>query len=262
MQKLWDTLKKGLADYCKRNGFKDVVLGLSGGLDSAIVSVLATEALGAQHVYTLMMKTSHTSQLSLDIAAQIAKLNGFHYQILDIKPLYDSQASFFKSKILETPKPVVFENMQARLRGQLLMAYSNHYNNLVLACGNRSEAATGYCTLYGDTCGGLMPIGNIYKSKLFELAKWLNTRGKKVLPEEVIYRAPTAELVDGQKDTDSLPPYDVLDGILELYCDYGKTPEQIVASGYQAKTVDWVIKQYQKTAFKRVQMPPALPIDI
>ena len=261
MQKLWDILKSGLCDYCKKNAFRDVVMGLSGGLDSAIVSVLAAEALGAKHVYALMMKTSYTSDLSLQIAAKLAQLNGFHYQEMDIQSLYDSQVRFYRDRNLETPKKVVLENMQARLRGQILMAYSNQFNDLVLACGNRSEAAMGYCTLYGDTCGGLMPIGNVYKSKLFDLARWLNTRGKIVLPEEVINRAPSAELSEGQKDEDSLPPYDVLDGILELYCDKAKTIKQIVADGYDEETVEWVVKQYHKTAFKRAQMPKALPID-
>lgn len=261
MQELWDSLKNGLATYCRENGFKDVMLGLSGGLDSAIVSVLATEALGKEHVYAVMMKTNYTSQLSLDIVAQLKQLNGFNYQEMNIQNLCEQQANFIKGTILETPKKVVLENLQARVRGQILMALSNQSGYLVLACGNRSEAATGYCTLYGDTCGGLMPIGNVFKSKLFELAKWLNERGKKVLPEEVISRAPSAELSEGQKDQDSLPPYDVLDGILTLYCDKKKTAEQIVESGYAPKTVDWVIKQYHKTAFKRLQMPPVLPID-
>ena len=261
MQKLWDGLKNGLVTYCRENGFKDVVLGLSGGLDSAIVSVLATEALGKEHVYAVMMKTNYTSQLSLDIAAQLKKLNGFNYREMNIQNLYEQQADFFKDAILETPKKTVLENLQARVRGQFLMAFSNQFGSLVLACGNRSEAATGYCTLYGDTCGGLMPIGNIFKSKLFELAKWLNSRGKTVLPEEVINRAPSAELSEGQKDEDTLPPYDVLDGILTLYCDKKKTAEQIVESGYTQKTVDWVIKQYHKTAFKRAQMPPVLRVD-
>lgn len=261
MQKLWDCLKNGLKEYCTRNGFRDVILGLSGGLDSAIVSVLATEALGKDHVFAVMMRTKHTSQLSLDIAAKLHRLNGFHYQEMNIQELYENQAAFLKNKILETPKKVVLENMQARLRGQILMAYSNQFGDLVLACGNRSEAATGYCTLYGDTCGGLMPIGNVYKSKLFELAKWLNARGTEVLPKEVISRAPSAELSDGQKDEDTLPPYSVLDGILTLYCDEGKNTEEIVAAGYAEKTVKWVINQYHKTAFKRTQMPTALPID-
>lgn len=261
MQKLWDNLKSGLVAYCRENGFKDVTLGLSGGLDSAIVSVLATEALGKEHVHAIMMKTNYTSQLSLDIASQLRQMNGFIYQEMNIQSLYEQQAIFLKGKMLETPKPVVLENLQARMRGQILMAFSNQYGSLVLSCGNRSEASTGYCTLYGDTCGGLMPIGNVFKSKLFELAKWLNERGKPVLPEAVITRAPSAELREGQKDQDSLPPYDVLDGILALYCDKKKSAEQIVASGYAQKTVDWVVKQYHKSAFKRAQMPPALSLD-
>ncbi|MBR1604970.1 MAG: NAD(+) synthase [Alphaproteobacteria bacterium] len=262
MQKLWGNLQQGLVDYCRHNGFRDVIFGLSGGLDSAVVSVLATEALGGKHVYALMMKTNHTSKLSLQIAAKLAQLNKFYYQEMDIQPLFEAQVRFFKNRILEAPQKTVLENIQARLRGQILMAYSNQFNDLVLACGNRSEAAMGYCTLYGDTCGGLMPIGNLYKSQIFDLAKWLNARGKIVLPKEVISRAPTAELSDGQKDEDSLPPYDVLDGILELYCDKHKTSDEIVASGYERHVVEWVVKQYHKTAFKRAQMPQALPVDI
>ena len=261
MQKLWDALKQGLVDYCKNNGFRNVILGLSGGLDSAIVSVLATEALGKEHVYTLMMKTNHTSQLSLDIAAKLRNLNGFHYQEMNIQDIFESHVRFFRDRILETPKNIVLENLQARIRGQILMAYSNQYGDLVLSCGNRSEAAMGYCTLYGDTCGGLMAIGNVYKSKLFELAKWLNSRGTQVLPEEVISRAPSAELSDGQRDQDCLPPYEILDGILQLYCDKKKSAEKIMAAGYDAKTVDWVIKQYHKAAFKRAQMPQAISLD-
>lgn len=262
MQKIWDALKQGLAQYCKDNGFRHVVLGLSGGLDSALVSVLACEALGAKNVYALMMKTNHTSQLSLDIAAKLQQINGFHYQQMDIQELYEAQTEFFKDRILETPQAVVLENMQARLRGQILMAYANQFNDLVLACGNRSEAAMGYCTLYGDTCGGLMPIGNLYKSQIFDLAKWLNGRGTIVLPEEVISRAPSAELSDGQKDEDSLPPYALLDAILTMYCDKGKTTKQIIAVGFEEQTVEWVVRQYHKMAFKRLQMPQAISLDI
>lgn len=260
MEKLWNTLKSGLVVYCKNNGFRDVVLGLSGGLDSAVVSVLASQALGKEHVHTLMMKTNHTSQLSLDIASEIHKLNGFNYQMMDIQDIYDGYVNFLRNKMLEAPKKNVMENIQARIRGQILMAYSNQFNYLVLSCSNKSESLMGYCTLYGDTCGGLAPLGGVFKSKIFELAKWLNTQ-KYVLPNEVIIRDPSAELSDGQKDEDSLPPYDVLDDILKLYCDNNKVAEQIVALGYDENIVAWVIKQYQKTAFKRMQMPPALSID-
>lgn len=260
MEKLWNTLKQGLSAYCQANGFRDVILGLSGGLDSAVVSVLATETLGKDHVHTLMMKTRHTSPLSLKIAAELQLLHGFNYQEMDIQPLYDEYCEFLKNKMLETPKQIVVENLQARIRGQILMTYSNQFGYLVLACGNKSEAATGYCTLYGDMCGGLMPIGGVYKSTLFELAQWLNSRSR-VLPEEVITRAPSAELSDGQKDEDALPPYKILDGILHLFCDEGKTTEEIVAAGFEQKTVDWVIRQYRKTAFKRRQMPEILAVD-
>ena len=260
MEKLWENLKQGLRDYCNKNGFKDVILGLSGGLDSAIVSVLATEALGKEHVHTLMMKTHHTSQLSLDIAEKIHKSNCFSYQVMDIQDIYAEYANFLKNKMLETPKRVVMENLQARIRGQILMTYSNQFNYLVLACGNKSEAATGYCTLYGDTCGGLMPIGNVYKSKLFDLAKWLNTQ-REMLPEEVITRAPSAELSEGQKDEDSLPPYNVLDAILAKYCDENMTVNEIVAFGFEKNIVEWVVNQYNKTAYKREQMPKVLCVD-
>ena len=261
MEKLWNTLKTGLVDYCKTNGFRDVVLGLSGGLDSAVVSVLASQALGKEHVHTLMMKTNHTSQLSLDIANEIHRLNGFNYQMMDIQDIYDGYVNFLRNKMLEAPKKNVMENIQARIRGQILMAYSNQFNYLVLSCSNRSESLMGYCTLYGDTCGGLSPLGNVFKSTIFELARWLNTQ-KYVLPNDVITRAPSAELSDGQKDEDSLPQYDILDGILRLHCDDQKTTEQIIALGYDKETVEWVVKQYNKTAFKRIQMPPALSLGV
>ena len=164
MEKIWGNLKKGLRFYCRENGFSDVILGLSGGLDSAVVSVLAAEALGAEHVYCLMMKTGYTSALSLEIARELAEMNKFNYRVLDIQPLVDSQQKFLTAALGTEPKKVVVENLQARERGKILMAFSNQFGYLVLACGNRSEAATGYCTLYGDTCGGLMPIGDLFKT--------------------------------------------------------------------------------------------------
>ena len=259
MKKIWNSLTEQLRDYCRKHGFKEVVLGLSGGLDSAMVSVLACDALGAENVHCLMMKTKHTSDLSLSIAQELARLNGFDYQVLDIEPIIEAQQQFLTQALGEKPKKVVMENLQARERGKILMAFSNQFNYLVLACGNKSEAATGYCTLYGDTCGGLMPIGDLYKSQIFELARWRNQQGL-VLPKAVINRAPSAELSDGQKDEDSLPPYAVLDAILQLYLDEQKTQRDIVAQGYDETTVAWVIKQYARTEFKRKQMPEILKI--
>ena len=259
MEKIWNKLKKGLQDYCQRYGFKKVILGLSGGMDSALVSVLACDALGKENVTCLMMKTKHTSDLSLQIAQKLADLNGFAYQILDIEPLIAAQKQFLTQAFGEEPKNLVMENLQARERGKILMAYSNQNGALVLACGNKSEAAMGYCTLYGDVCGGLLPIGDLYKTTIFDLARWRNQQGF-VIPEEVINRAPSAELSDGQKDEDSLPPYSVLDGILRLYIDEQKTEDEIVALGHDAKIVAWVIKQYHKMAFKRKQMPEILKV--
>lgn len=257
MEKLWNELKSGLQKYCNENGFREVILGLSGGLDSAVVSVLAAQALGANNVHGVMMKTQYTSEQSLRIAREIAKLNGFDYKEIDIQSIIDAQKSFLNQAFGEEPKNIVLENLQARERGKTLMAFSNQYGYLVLACGNKSEIAMGYCTLYGDTCGGISPIGKVYKSDIFKLAKWLN-REQAVLPEEVISRAPSAELSAGQKDEDSLPPYVVLDEILSLYCDEKKAKEEIIELGFDEKTVSWIIKQYHKMEFKRKQLPPSL----
>lgn len=260
MEKTWNNLKNNLKNYCQKNGFSDVLLGLSGGLDSAIVSVLASDALGCEHVHTIMMKTQYTSEQSLNIAQELADLNGFNYQVVDIQPVIDNQKVFLTEVLGEAPKNIVMENLQARERGKTLMACSNQFGYLVLACGNKSEGAMGYCTLYGDVCGGISPIGNLYKSTIFELAKWRNTQGY-VIPKEVISRAPSAELSADQKDEDSLPPYVILDAILALYIDKKQSEEEIIAQGFEVKTVEWIIKQYNKMAFKREQTPKALAID-
>lgn len=257
MEQTWSKLKNGLRDYCQKNGFKNVILGLSGGMDSALVAVLAADALGGENVKAIMMKTKYTSQLSLDIAKKIAELNQLNYQEIDIDPLVETETAFLQQSFGEPVKGIVLENLQARIRGQLLMAYSNQYGGLVLACGNKSEALTGYCTLYGDTCGGLMPIGNLYKTTVFELGKWRNTLGT-ALPEEVISRAPSAELAEGQKDENSLPPYSVLDGILRQLIDEHKTVNNVY--GYNIDVVEFVAQLVKKSAFKRTQMADALAI--
>lgn len=257
MQKLWNNLKKGLKNHLDSNGFNKVILGLSGGLDSAVVSVLAADVLGGQNVKAIMMKTKYTSELSLKIAGEIASLNNLDYQEIDIDEIVNNEIIFLQKSFNENVKGIVQENLQARIRGQILMAYSNQNGGMVLACGNKSEALTGYCTLYGDTCGGLMPIGNVYKSTIFELAKWRNSLGR-VLPEEVISRAPSAELAPDQKDENSLPPYSVLDRILQKMTDEGKSSEDIINSGEDKNTVLRVQSLVSRSAFKRQQLPPAL----
>lgn len=259
MEKLWNKLQSGLRQYCAENNFKKVIIGLSGGLDSAITAVLAADVLGGEHVTAIMMKTKYTSELSLQIAREIAELNHLNYHELDIEPLVTAEIDFLRQSFKENVRGIVQENLQARIRGQLLMAWSNQYGGLVLACGNKSEALTGYCTLYGDTCGGLMPIGNVYKTTIFELAKWRNARGK-VLPEAVITRAPSAELAEGQIDEDSLPPYAVLDSVLKLIYDEEKTIAEVVAVGFEQDLVERVASLVKRSAFKRRQMAEALPV--
>lgn len=259
MQEIWQKLKTGLKDYLTASGFGEVVLGLSGGLDSALVAVLAADVLGGAKVRAVMMRTRYTSELSLQIARRIAALNGLNYQELEIEPQVERGAAFLEAAWQEKAKPIVLENLQARIRGQILMAYANQYNRLLLACGNKSEIMTGYCTLYGDTCGGLAPIGGLYKSKIFELARWRNTVSP-ALPEEVIARAPSAELSDGQKDEDTLPPYAVLDQILTLLVDDGLSENEIIGRGYDARTVAKVILLNRRSAFKQLQLPPALAV--
>ena len=259
MQIVWKNLVDGIKNFFFLIGFDEVVLGLSGGLDSAMVAVAAKEAMGAENVHAIMMKTKYTSDLSLEIASEIAKINGLDYKIDDIQHLIDENVAHLENLWQEKPKNIVIENLQARERGKLLMAYANQYNCLLLSCGNKSELAMGYCTLYGDTCGGLAPIANLYKSEIFALAKWRNSLSK-VFPDKVISRAPSAELAEGQKDEDTLPPYVVLDKILRLYIDSHQTKAQIVAEGFDAVMVEDVISRYEKQAFKRSQTPPALKL--
>ncbi len=259
MEKLWNELKNGLRQYCANNGFEQVILGLSGGIDSALTAVLAADSLGGANVTAIMMKTKYTSTLSLQIAREISVLNGLKYYELDIEPLVASELNFLEQAFETSVRGITAENLQARIRGQLLMAWSNQNGGLVLACGNKSEALTGYCTLYGDTCGGLMPIGNIYKTTVFELAKWRNKKGY-VLPEAVIIRAPSAELAEGQVDENSLPPYDVLDTILKLLYDEHKSVAEISSTLYDPALVNKVNTLILRSAFKRRQMADALSI--
>ena len=259
METLWNKLKSGLRQYCVSNGFNQVIIGLSGGIDSALTAVLAADVLGGENVTAIMMKTKYTSDLSLQIAREISALNKLKYLELDIEPLVATKLEFLAQAFKTQVRGITAENLQARIRGLLLMAWSNQNGGLVLACGNKSEALTGYCTLYGDTCGGLMPIGNVYKTTIFELAKWRNTIGY-ALSQTVITRAPSAELAQGQVDRNSLPPYDVLDGILKKLYDEQKSVTEVAALGYDITAVEQVADLIRRSEFKRKQMADALPI--
>lgn len=260
MEKIWEQLKAGLKKYYKESHLNGVLLGLSGGMDSALVVVLAVQALGSDKVHALMMKTEHTSKLSLDIAEQLQRRHGFSYRVLDIGEEVGLEMKKAREEFGEEPTKITRENLQSRVRGLKLMTHANQYNYLVLACGNKSEIAMGYCTLYGDTVGGLSPIGDVYKTEVYALANWLNERYKDFFPKKVITRAPSAELSPGQKDEDSLPPYDKLDSILSRLIDRGQTPSQIVKAGFAEPLVKEVISRYKGNAFKRAQMPPCIQI--
>ncbi len=242
---------QGIRAYCHKTGFSNVMLGLSGGMDSALVLVLACEAMGAEHVHSLMMATKYTSRQSIDLAQEAANLNNVNHTTLDIQPILNS----LLATLPFTPQnPVTEQNLQARARGIINMAYSNEYGYLLLACGNKSEAAMGYCTLYGDICGGISPIADLYKTEVYAMADLYNQEGKYFVPREIIRRPPTAELAYNQKDTDSLLSYDILDPILKDYIyDKKEIPEDI------RETVTAVQRKFDAAAFKRAQSPFVIP---
>lgn len=243
-----NNLVADLREFVTRAGFTDVTFGLSGGVDSAMVLVLAAEALGAEHVHTMMMKTKYTSQLSIDLANEISKNVGNPHETIDIQPLVDMAT---RTLPFVPRNNVTLENLQSRIRGMICMAYSNDFDRMVLACGNKSEIMTGYCTLYGDTCGALAPLGDLYKTEVYEMAALYPQ-----IPLRIITRPASAELAHGQKDTDSLPGYDALDPILR-HMEHG-TESEIPFDQNQLHA--FVTKRCNAAAFKKIQLPPVIKI--
>jgi NAD+ synthase len=228
-QQIFDALSLGLRDYVHKNGFQSVILGLSGGIDSALSAIIAADALGADNVHCVMMPSPYTSQESLDDAEQLAKNLGCPYDIKSIEPAiaaYDD--------ILHCPDGLTAENIQSRARGMLLMALSNRDGHMVLTTGNKSEMAVGYATIYGDMCGGFNALKDVYKTKVYDLSKWIN-RDKEIIPTNIITRAPSAELRPDQTDQDSLPDYDILDGILVRLIENRMGIDDIVKDGFDEK---------------------------
>ena len=252
----WRAVVRGTRDYCHKNGFTKTWLGLSGGIDSSLVLAIAVDALGAENVTAVRMPSRYTADLSNDLAQEQCDAMGVKLIALPIeKPFQgylDTLAETFAGKPVDTTE----ENLQSRARGALLMALSNKFGGLVLTTGNKSEYAVGYATIYGDMCGGYAPIKDLYKTEVFALARWRNTVGDRVVPEAVIERPPSAELRDNQKDQDSLPPYDVLDAILLRHVDQEQSREEIVAAGFDAATVDKVLKLVRIGEWKRHQAAP------
>ena len=255
---LWDALVTGLRDYAHKHGFKSAVLGLSGGIDSALVLALAVDALGRQQVSTVMMPSPYTAGISLEDAREMARRLGVRHDEISILPVFESFKQSLRPLFDGKPEDTTEENLQARIRGVLLMALSNKHGHLLLSTGNKSESATGYCTLYGDTCGGFAPIKDVVKTTVFRLARWRNAHdpygtGADPIPERIITRAPSAELRPDQKDQDSLPPYAVLDAIIEGYIENGMEIDDLVAQGLNRDEVEKFVRLFEASEYKRQQ---------
>jgi len=235
------------------------VLGLSGGIDSALVACLAVAALGKENVRGVSLPSQFSSQGSLDDARLLAERLGIHYEVIPIQPAFEAMKGQLQPAFGGRPEDTTEENIQARLRGVILMALSNKFGALLLTTGNKSELAVGYCTLYGDMCGGLAVISDVPKTMVYRLAGWLNG-GREIIPESSLIKPPSAELRPNQTDQDSLPPYDVLDAILEAYVVAGKTTTAIAAAGFEEATVKRVVRLIDFNEYKRRQAAPGLKV--
>ncbi|MFI8965113.1 NAD+ synthase [Streptomyces sp. NPDC053493] len=259
-EEVYSALVVGLRAYVKKNGFRSVLVGLSGGIDSALVAAIACDALGPEHVYGVSMPSKYSSGHSRDDAAELARRTGLHFRTVSIEPMFDAYMGALGLTGLAE------ENLQSRLRGTLLMALSNQEGHIVLAPGNKSELAVGYSTLYGDSVGAYGPIKDVYKSDVFRLARWRNRAAEErgqapPIPENTLTKPPSAELRPGQVDTDSLPDYDVLDRILALYVDGDRGKDEIVAAGYDDAMVTQTLRMVDTAEYKRRQYPPGTKIS-
>jgi NAD+ synthetase len=259
VEEIWQALNLGLADYVRKCGFKKVVLGLSGGVDSAVTACIAASALGPENVTALFMPTLFTSELSYADARAVARNLGIEYHAVPVEELRLSFERALEPVFRGTERGIAEENIQARIRGTLIMAYSNKYGHLPLATGNKSELGAGYCTLYGDMVGGLAVIGDVPKVMIYQLAHYIN-RDRTLIPRTIIERPPTAELKPNQTDQDVLPPYELLDAILNLYIEQNKEYDEIVAAGYDPDIVRRVLLMVDRAEYKRRQAPITLRV--
>ena len=262
---LWDALVLGVRDYIGKNGFPGVLLGLSGGIDSALVLAVAVDALGKDKVRTVMMPSPYTADISWIDAREMAQRMGVRYDEISIVPEFEAFKKSLAGEFKGLPEDTAEENIQARIRGTLLMALSNKFGTIVLTTGNKSEMATGYCTLYGDMAGGFAVIKDLVKTTVFELARWRNLHDPyqtcaAPIPERIITRPPSAELRADQKDQDSLPPYDVLDAILERYMENDQSIESIIAAGFERADVEKVTRLIKINEYKRRQAPVGIRV--
>jgi len=262
---LWDALVLGVRDYIGKNGFPGVLLGLSGGIDSALVLAIAVDALGRDRVRAVMMPSPYTADISWIDAREMAHRLGVRYDELSIVPEFEAFKATLAGEFKGLAEDTTEENIQARIRGTLLMALSNKFGSIVLTTGNKSEMATGYCTLYGDMAGGFAVIKDLVKTTVFRLARWRNAHdpygtGREPIPERIITRPPSAELRPDQKDQDSLPPYEVLDGILQRYMEDDEAIDAIVAAGFDRADVERVTRLIKINEYKRRQAPVGIRV--
>jgi len=250
----------GVKDYFGKLGFKKAILGLSGGIDSAVVAALTQRALGKDNVRVILMPSQFSSDHSVNDARRLAQNLGVQYDIIPIQEIYESYETALRPHFWGQPFNIAEENIQARARGMLLMAFSNKFGNILLNTSNKSEMAVGYGTLYGDMCGGLSVIGDVYKTEVYELARFINKDGE-VIPENIITKPPSAELRPDQKDSDSLPDYDILDEILYQYIENRQSPSDLIEKGFDEKLVRKVLRLVNINEFKRYQTAPVIRVS-
>ncbi len=261
MEEIFNALVLGIRDYARKNGFDKAIIGLSGGIDSSLTAALATKALGSENVIGLSMPSRITSNESMEDAMEVAKNLGIAYKVVPISEIMDAYTKALAEEFKGLPEDVTEENLQARIRGNLLLAFSNKFGYLVISTGNKSELAVGYTTLYGDMAGGLAAISDVPKTMVYELAKFINMKeGKELIPKRVIEKEPSAELRVGQKDADEIPPYEVLDPILHAYIEENKSKREIIAMGYDRKIVEDIIWRVDHNEYKRKQAPIGIKV--
>ena len=259
IEEIYQVLVRGLKDYVIKNGFTDVVFGLSGGIDSALTLAIASDALGAEHVHTVMMPSRHTSGISIELAQQQAVMLGADHRCISIEPAFEAMTTLLSASFAGSDVDLTEENLQSRTRGDIVMALSNKFGWLPLATGNKSELAVGYCTIYGDMCGGFGPLLDCFKTRVYELAHFRNQQ-ELVIPQAVIDRPPSAELRPDQLDEDSLPPYEILDQVLHYYVEMDWSISQIMAAGFDEVMVRRIARLVLLNEYKRRQAPPGTRI--
>ncbi len=259
MADLCDALCLGVSDYMRKCEFKSAVLGLSGGIDSAVVAAIAVRALGAENVVGVSMPSLYSSRGSIEDALSLARNLGIRCLQIPIADAFSAFKTQFKEVFAGLPEDTTEENMQSRLRGMILMSLSNKFGHILLTTGNKSELAVGYCTIYGDMAGGLAVISDVPKTMVYELARWMN-HDREIIPASTIEKPPSAELRPGQVDQDTLPPYDLLDEVLRLYVEENLSARDIAACGFDEKTVRWVQRRVDLSEYKREQAAPGIKV--